>query len=882
MYRHQKMRPHFRMGIALRVGLALFCILTSMALAYVVLVGTHQSAHATAGVSEISSSGIDPWGMSFDNNGNAWIAEPACDPGPYQCGGALNGTPSIAQLNRSTFTIVHTFSVPQTFSSPFFTAEDAQGNVWFSEPDSDSIGEFIPGSATWTQWKVPTANVAPFDLAFDRSGNLWFTEVLANKIGEFIPSNHSFNETSTPTAGSNPYGIVGPDPTTGQMWFTENAIPVARIGSFVPPASGALSTSSIKEYLTNSGSSSPTPHLITYDSYGNIWWTEGPDRDIGQLVISQAVSGTKNGVTEYTVPYPPNCPGGCAMHISGIGADSSGAVWFDDSLTARIGSFNPSTKTFSMLPSLAGGAHPHDGLAVDGQNNVYVSEEFANKIAKVATGIPPPSPGPTGTVTPPPAPPGPVNKTWYFAEGRVGRGFREYLTIDNPALTACSVNVQYNYTPDGGSSANKTVAVSVNPATRLTESVNSDLGYLDSSPTAASLATVVAVNSSVTPNCTGVVVERPMYFVNFRGISSGTDVIGSTHLSTSYYFADVPTGPNNNSYLTILNPNTVSATVTVTYYYAGNAVGSQNTTVNANARGTIAPGAISLPSAHLAALVTSNQPIMVERPTYFTGASVNGTSVSGAYDIVGVSSLASDWLFAEGYTSSTTQENLTISNIDPAKTAASVTITLKSKTGATHATTLSIPAQTQTIWNVNANNNFTGFSPEVSIEVVSSGAKIVVQREMYFTYKHTLPNGRVTQGNGGSDVIGQLGPATHSSYSFAEGYSNNGYNEWLTIQNPTNAAETITMTMMNGLGQSNTQGFTVGANSRYTQDISALVQNAAIFNAGTNSAANSVSMTVQSTSGAVFVVERPMYWNTNGVSPFVTQGGSDVIGYVGG
>src|SRR5579863_4492174 len=128
MYRHQKMRPQIRIGISLRIGLALFCTLASMVLAYVVLVGTHKSADATAGVSEIPSQGIDPWGISFDSNGNAWIAEPACDPGPYQCGGTPSGTPSIAQLNRSTFTIAHTFSVPQGYSSPFFTAEDVQGN----------------------------------------------------------------------------------------------------------------------------------------------------------------------------------------------------------------------------------------------------------------------------------------------------------------------------------------------------------------------------------------------------------------------------------------------------------------------------------------------------------------------------------------------------------------------------------------------------------------------------------------------------------------------------------------------------------------------------------------------------------------------------------
>jgi hypothetical protein len=39
-------------------------------------------------------------------------------------------------------------------------------------------------------------------------------------------------------------------------------------------------------------------------------------------------------------------------------------------------------------------------------------------------------------------------------------------------------------------------------------------------------------------------------------------------------------------------------------------------------------------------------------------------------------------------------------------------------------------------------------------------------------------------------------------------------------------------------------------------------------------------MTVQSSNGAVFVAERPMYWNT-AHSAFPIDGGSDVLGYTG-
>ena len=480
---------------------------------------------------------------------------------------------------------------------------------------------------------------------------------------------------------------------------------------------------------------------------------------------------------------------------------------------------------------------------------------------------------PTPTATAPTTPAGPVNKVWYFAEGRVGKSFREYLTIDNPSATACAVNIGYDYQLDNATTAgNKIVAVNVPANSRVTESVNNDLGIADTATVGASLASVVAVNATSTPNCNGVVVERPEYFTNFSGIASGTDVIGSTKLGTNFYFADVPEGTISGakfaSFITILNPNNTQANLKFTFAQSGTAT-TQTLSVPANARGTF----VGQYSGHMPMAVTSSQPVMIERPTYFSN--VNG--INGAYDVVGTPTLANDWLFAEGYTGSSTQEYLTIANIQTTGTAAAnVTIILKSAKGATNSYPVTVNANTQTIFNVNTNNTFTGSTPEVSAEVKSTGANIIVQREMYFTYKHTLSNTAI----GGTDVIGQVGPAAHSSYSFSEGYSNTGYNEWLTIQNPTTTTETIYLTLVNGDGKIFTENFAVTANSRFTLDITATVHTA--FNAGTSSTANSASMTVQTLNGAVFVAERPMYWNTTGVSPFVTQGGTDVIGYIGG
>jgi hypothetical protein len=143
---------------------------------------------------------------------------------------------------------------------------------------------------------------------------------------------------------------------------------------------------------------------------------------------------------------------------------------------------------------------------------------------------------------------------------------------------------------------------------------------------------------------------------------------------------------------------------------------------------------------------------------------------------------------------------------------------------------------------------------------------------MFFQYN----NAHGLTAMGGTDVTGFVSQ-TASAYTFAEGYTNRGYNEWLTLQNPTDATENISVTLVNAYGHSVKQTYSVVPKSRYTVDITSLVTST-IAPPGSSFQAHEVSMTVQSSNG-LFVAERPMYWNTGTGG---TQGGSDVFGYSGG
>jgi len=369
-----------------------------------------------------------------------------------------------------------------------------------------------------------------------------------------------------------------------------------------------------------------------------------------------------------------------------------------------------------------------------------------------------------------------------------------------------------------------------------------------------------------------------MYFTNFAGISSGSDVLGSTHTGKTFYFADVSSGPGYASFLTILNPGTTAANVTATYNVGGSVAATQTLQVAAGARGTIIPTSSSSVH-HAAVVVTSDQPVVVERPTYFSNISAgNAHTVSGAATVVGEQILKSDWLFAEGYTGGSFQENLILANFGT--TAVTANVLLEFSNGHTETVSQTVSALSQTFVDVNAtianhlgtcDTNPCQPTPDVSAEITGN-ANFIAQREMFFQYNH-VANGRSLTAMGVTDVFGQGGPAAVTAYGFAEGYTNVGYDEWLTLQNPTTASESIKVTLVNADGKSFTGSFTVGAKSRFTIDIVALVlQNLIVPN--DTFKGYEVSMVV--TASKPFVAERPMYWNTGSGG---TQGGSDIIGF---
>lgn len=458
---------------------------------------------------------------------------------------------------------------------------------------------------------------------------------------------------------------------------------------------------------------------------------------------------------------------------------------------------------------------------------------------------------------------GPTSQIWYFAEGRVGGGFVQWLTVSNPNALSCTVTIQYYYKRDYDTvNSQKKVTFTVEKNTRHTQYVNNDLSVKQFDMNGAILSASVS-----TSDCPGIVAERPMYFSNFHGVSSGTDVFGATQLKTDYYFAEVPTSSAGESFISVFNPNSQDVPVEVTYYGNGQIV-TQTHTVHANSRDTFEPNGAGLSSQHVAVKVHANSTlgIVAERPSYYV--SVNG--VSGSADVMGADDVATHWTFAAGNTTSASREVLTLANFS--NNSASVEVRLLSSTGTTTETPLNftvLPKSTLPI-DINNANQFTTHTEGVALDVQSVGdtpQPIVAQRQIFQTYD----SGATWTAQGVSDSLG-----VHTDgnlYNFAEGFTSVNFAEDLALANTSANDQQITITLSNMLGQTDTKTITLGKGSQQVVSITSMVANSTVFTLS-DVKAYAVSMTVQSVDSTPFAAERVMHWHA-----FGTQGMSTVPGY---
>ena len=193
-------------------------------------------------------------------------------------------------------------------------------------------------------------------------------------------------------------------------------------------------------------------------------------------------------------------------------------------------------------------------------------------------------------------------KRWYFAEGTTRKGFEEWLCIQNPNVVDTPVSARY--TPGEGQGTPIDIEYMVPALQRMTISVNEAVGS--------------EKDISIELNCPdNFVAERPIYFL-YKGVwDGGHDCLGAVSRDTNWLFAEGYTASNFEEWLCLLNPYQSPAKVEVTYFTDSGKRITRSHVVGPSSRYTISVNQDAGMDLALAAAVTSDAGIVVERPMYF-------------------------------------------------------------------------------------------------------------------------------------------------------------------------------------------------------------------------------------------------------------------------
>jgi hypothetical protein len=288
--------------------------------------------------------------------------------------------------------------------------------------------------------------------------------------------------------------------------------------------------------------------------------------------------------------------------------------------------------------------------------------------------------------------------TWYFAEGSTVPPFETWLLMQNPNTEPTTATITL-YREDGSTVTHKMLIPHVSRASLL---VNQLL-------TGASVGAKIEADKPI-------VAERAIY--TDGGRKAGTDSMGATTLSKTWYMPEGVTRGGYDTWLLMLNPQDVPGTAKATYMREDGTTTSNSYLLPPRTRLSIYVNQ-EAPNTRVATMVQSDLPIVAERSTYFPGG-------VGATNSMGAPAPSNLWYLPEGSTAKPFSENILVEN--PNSTPANITASFMKEDGSTVQKQYTMKPTSRLTLQMNDILPDTAFSTKVQ-----SDQPVVVERSMYFS-----------------------------------------------------------------------------------------------------------------------------------------------------
>lgn len=324
-------------------------------------------------------------------------------------------------------------------------------------------------------------------------------------------------------------------------------------------------------------------------------------------------------------------------------------------------------------------------------------------------------------------------------------------------------------------------------------------------------------------------------------IGQSTKNVFVGNVARDWYFAEGNSLPEFDEWLCVLNPGDQAARYQLSFMLETGEVKTFERSMAPKQRDTVkVKDYIGDPHTGVSVKIHSdNQAVVAERPMYFVYKSDNPSYMwKGGHNVLGINTLQKEWYFAEGTTrfndadSNQFEEWLCLQNPSDNQTATAV-ITYMLGSGQNVDRVYQIGPHSRKTVEVAMD---IGKNQDVSVKVLSD-IPIAAERPMYFNYHGFAVDG--------SNVVGATGPST--TWSFAEGCTRAGFQEWLTVQNPSDVPAECSITYLTGAGKTTKVNRTIPARARETVDV--------LNNVGDNQ-----DVSINMSSDVPVIAERPMYY----------------------
>jgi virginiamycin B lyase len=236
-------------------------------------------------------------------------------------------------------------------SGPTFLLKGPDGNLWFSNIDSNQIARFDIARQELRTFPLPQRNMHVLVMSGAPDGNVWFPGF--GSIASITPAGEI---TEIPMPHRTGVAGLGPGPD-GNLWITEGVNDkIARFD---------LIRRTFTEFQLPHPASGPCK--VATGSDGAIWFTElGGDR-IGRLTMA-------GQLTEFTVPTRNAQP---FMIVSG----PDGALWFTEYNKGKIGRITTAGEINEFPTSNVGNFPMHIVVAPD--NSLWFTEMGGNALGRI-------------------------------------------------------------------------------------------------------------------------------------------------------------------------------------------------------------------------------------------------------------------------------------------------------------------------------------------------------------------------------------------------------------------------------------------------------------------------------------------------------------------